>query len=79
MEEYFNPIWEQKDLYTADGIPTIILPSDPNALLEWFDLLMASKAAGNTETRNELVTIYDELLRQDVFDKYINKQIMLKL
>ena len=35
---------------------------------------MASKAAGNTGTRNELVTISDELLRQNVFDKSIYKK-----
>ena len=64
-------ICEEKDLYTGNGIggniPTIILPSDPNALLERFDLLMASKAAVNTGVGNELVTICDELLRQKIF------------
>jgi len=42
----------------------IILPSHPNALCERLELLMASKQAGNTGLRNEVVSICDELLRQ---------------
>ena len=42
----------------------IILPSDPNALCERPELLMASKQARNTGFRNEIVSICDELLRQ---------------
>ena len=41
------------------------LPSDPNALCERLELLMASKQAGNTGFRNEIVSICDELLRQN--------------
>jgi len=37
------------------------LPSDPNALSERLELLMASKQAGNTGLRNEIVSIWDEL------------------
>ena len=37
-----KPIWKQKDLYTVTVYPLsfypVILPSDPNALLERFDL-----------------------------------------
>jgi len=40
------------------------LPSDPNALCERLELLMASKQAGNTGLRNEIVSNCDELLRQ---------------
>ena len=62
-----KPIWEDKDLYTGNGITssvsTIILPCDPIALVERLDILMASKAAGNTGVRNELVSICDEFLR----------------
>ena len=54
-----KPIWNEKDLYTGNGItpsaPTIILPCDPIALVERLDILMASKAARNTGVRNELV------------------------
>jgi hypothetical protein len=62
-------IWEHRPGAEGQGIETIVIPSDPNALLERFDLLMASKAAGNTGTRNELTSICDELLRQKVINK----------
>ena len=61
-------IWDEKDLYTGNGLTpsvnTIILPCDPIALVERLDTLMASKAAGNTEVRNELVSVCNELLIQ---------------
>ena len=78
-----KPIWDEKDLYTGNGltpsIPTIILPSDPDALVERLAILMASKAAGNTGARNELVSLCDELLRQKLIDKHIYKIIMFQL
>jgi len=40
------------------------LPSDPNALCERLELLMASKQAENTGLRNAIVSICDKLLRQ---------------
>ena len=43
-----------------------ILPSDPNALIDRFDLLFSSKKAGHTGVRNEIVAILDELKRQKV-------------
>ena len=74
---------DEKDLYTGNGItpsvPAIILPCDPIALVEIFDILMASKAAVNTCVRNELVSICDELLRQNLIDKHKYKIIMLQL
>ena len=52
-----KPIMDEKDLYTGKGLtsalPTIILPSDPFALVERLDTMMTSKAAGNTDVRNE--------------------------
>jgi len=42
------------------------LPSDPNALCEWLELLMASKQAGNIGVWNEIVSICDELLRHKI-------------
>ena len=80
---FWKPIWDEKDLYTGNGltpsVPTIILPSDPIALVERLDILMASKAAGNTGVRNELVSICDELLRQNLIYKHKYKTIMLQL
>ena len=52
-----------------------ILPSDPNALIDRFDLLFSSKKAGHTGVRNEIVSILDELKRQ----KVINVQDYKKL
>ena len=78
-----KPIWDGNDLYTGNAlIPSvsiITLPCDPIALVERLDILMATKAAGNTGVRNELVSICDELLRQNLIDKHKYKIIMLKL
>ena len=45
-----------------------ILPSDPNALIDRFDLLFSSKKAGHTGVKNEIVAILDELKRQGVIN-----------
>ena len=75
------PILDGKDLYTGNGItpsvPTIILPFDTIALVERLDILMASKAAGNTGVRNELISVFDELLRKNLIDNHKYKIIML--
>jgi len=55
------------------------LPSDPNALCEWMELLTASKQAGNTGLRNEIVSICDELLRQNILSRDAYKNLMLAL
>ena len=72
-------IWNKKHEYEGQGINTVVIPSDPNALIERLDLLMASKEAGNTGTRNEIVSICDELLRQKIVNKNAYKNIMLRL
>ena len=78
-----KPIRDKKELYAGkgltDALPTIILPSDLIALVERLDILMASKAAGNTGVRNELVSVCDELVRQKLIDKNKYKIIMLQL
>ena len=78
-----KPVWDEKDLYTGNGITpsvhTIILRCDPIALVKGFDILMESKVAGNTGVRNELVSVCDELLRQNLIDKHTYKIIMLQL
>ena len=63
----------------TSSVSTIILPSDPVALVERLDRLMGSKAAGNTGVRHELVTVCDELLRQKLIYKHKYKIIMLQL
>ena len=50
----------------GDGLK--ILPSDPNALIDRFDLLFSSKKAGHTGVRNEIISILDELKRQKVIN-----------
>ena len=76
-----KPIWEQIKIQKEEeeeyeeeyeepatkgtGLPKI-LPSDPNALIDRFDLLFSSKKAGHTGVRNEIVSILDELKRQGV-------------
>ena len=57
---------KKKEGYEGKGV--VVIPSNPNALLERLDLLLASQKAGHTGVRNELVSICDELKRQGVLD-----------
>ena len=70
-------IWKNKHLFKEEeeeeyeeaatkGTGLKILPSDPNALIDRFDLLFSSQKAGHTGVRNEIVSILDELKRQGV-------------
>ena len=52
-----------------------ILPSDPNALIDRFDLLFTSQKAGHTGVRNEIVSILDELKRQGVINTNTYKKL----
>ena len=52
-----------------------ILPSDPNALIDRFDLLFSSKKAGHTGVRNEIISILDELKRQKVINVHEYKKL----
>ena len=73
-----SPIWKEikrrKTIKDGDPQPGTsgsglkILPSDPNALIDRFDLLFSSKKAGHTGVRNEIVAILDELKRQGVIN-----------
>ena len=85
MEAHIKTNLDEKDLYTGKGIPpsvpTIILQCGPIpiALVERLDILMASKAAGNTGVGNESVSVCDELLRHNLIDKHKYKILMLQL
>ena len=73
-----SPIWKEimKNMgeeYEGKGV--VVIPSDPNALLERLDLLLASQEAGHTGVRNELVSICDELKRQNVLDTKAYKKL----
>ena len=68
-EEYkeFEEEYEEEYIIPSTiGTGLKILPSDPNALIDRFDLLFSSKKAGHTGVRNEIVSILDELKRQGV-------------
>ena len=58
-----------------EGKGVVVIPSDPNTLLERLDLLLASQEAGHTGVRNELVSTCDELQRQDVLDTKTYKKL----
>ena len=63
-----------KNLNTGNGltssVPAIILPCDLIAPIERLDIVMTSKAAGNTGVKNELISVCDALLRQNLIDKH---------
>ena len=52
----------------TSGTGLKILPSEPNALIDRFDLLFSSQKAGHTGVRNEIIAILDELKRQGVIN-----------
>ena len=60
--------FEEPDEEETEGEGLKILPSDPNALIDRFDLLFSSKKAGHTGVKNEIVAILDELKRQGVIN-----------
>ena len=64
---------KKKEGYEGKGV--VVIPSNPNALLERLDLLLASQEAGHTGVRNELVSICDELKRQGVLDTKAYKKL----
>ena len=66
-------IWVNRRGYEGKGV--IVIPSNPNALLERLNLLLDSQEAGHTGVRNELVSICDELKRQGVLDTKAHKKI----
>ena len=79
-----RPIWFRKKRVVyrfpekkekQDGSGVVVIPSDPNALLERLDLLLVSQEAGHTGVRNELVSICDELKRQGVLDTKAYKKL----
>ena len=66
-------IWDNREEYEGRG--AVVIPSNPNALLERLDLLLASQEAGHTGVGNELVSICDELKRQGVLDTKAYKKL----
>ena len=71
-----GPIWDYRGKELSfEGEGVVIMSSDPNALLERLDLLLASQEAGHTGVGNELVSICDKLKRQGVLDTNAYKKI----
>ena len=72
-------IWAErtagKGVERTAGKGVVVIPSDPNALLERLDLLLASQKAGHAGVRNELISICDELKRQGVLDTKAYKKL----
>ena len=66
---------ERKKTKTKGKGVTVVIPKDPNALLERLDLLLASQEAGHTGVGNELVSICDELKRQGVINADTYKKL----
>ena len=67
-------IWDNRREYDGSGVTFIL--SDPNALLERLELLLANQEAGHMGVGNELVSICDELKRQGVLDLKSHKKII---
>ena len=68
-----SEIWTNRKEYEGRGV--VVIPSDPNALLERLDILLASQEAGHTGVGNVLVSICDELKRQGVLDMKAYKKL----
>ena len=71
--DILSPISYNREKYEGKGV--VVIPSDPNALLERLDLLLSSQEAGHTGVGNELVSICDELKRQGVLDTKAYKKL----
>ena len=72
-KKILKPIWKKRKYYEGSGV--VVIPSDPNELLERLALLLASQEAGNTGVVNELVSICDELKRQGVLNSESYKKL----
>ena len=66
-------IWKNKEEYEGSGV--IVIPSNPNKLLERLDLLLASQEAGHMGVKNELVSICDKSKRQAVLNTKSYKKL----
>ena len=73
-EKYKNIIKPIYDEYKNKKGKGLMLPSDPNVLVDMLSLRLASYKAGNTGLKNEIVDNCDELKRQNVLtdERYKN-------
>lgn len=77
-KDIIKPLWNRM-LHPVVGKGVIVLPHDPNALVEMLKLRLASAEAGNTGVRNEIVGICDELLRQNQIDRDEYKKLIKQI
>jgi len=84
-QNIIRPMWNKYEKKTNQKVKrwrkagSGFLPSDPNSLCERVELLMASKQAGNTSFRNEIISICDEQSRQKFLPSDAYKKHILKL
>ena len=71
-----KPIYDEYKNKKGKGL---MLPSDPNELVNMLSLRIASYKAGNTGVRNEIVDICDELKRKGALTVEQYKNLMLTL
>ena len=64
---------------TGSSLSTIVLPSDPNELIDMLGLRMASFKAGNNGVRNEIISISDTLKSMGVLDSSSYKSLMIQI
>lgn len=85
-----RPIWDRSHApyvgntaelspVTGNGVNTVILPDDPNELVNMLSLRMASYKAGNNGVRNEIVSICDTLKNMGVLNNNTYKSLMVLL
>ena len=70
-KEIIKPIWESLKGTTGSGLSS-------EDLIDRFDLLMASKEAGNTGVTDELLDIVDKLFNENIIDKKEHKILLSK-
>ena len=80
--QIIKPLWNRmlglrSTASSGKGVNTVILPQDPNALVEMLTLRIASYQAGNTGVRNEIISKCDELRRQKQISAEEYKKIII--
>jgi len=70
-----KPIWEALYGTVGTALKTVVIHSAQDSLADRLEMLLDSKAAGNTGLRNEIVSICVELMRQKETSKPLYKKL----
>ena len=70
-------IWNRIKEREGSGINVVIIHGNLNALVERLHLSRSSQQAGNTGVKNEIISICDELLRQNIISIKQYKDLMI--